>query len=101
MPADEDETSEGLLFLEGAGAPGFGGGSTLVERFDSSSTAGGVETGVVGGLLTIGLLPPHPAAMARKVIIPRLKKGRIGPQKLPPALRSTIELKKRPSTILF
>src|SRR5579859_6630389 len=57
MPGELE--SAGLFpFVEGAG---FGRGSFEVDRFASSSVAGGVETGAVGALLTIGFRPAQPA----------------------------------------
>src|SRR5215813_7577618 len=56
MPGEFESAGRGFA---GAGA-GFGCVSPAVDRFASSSVAGGVETGVVGALLTIGLRPAQP-----------------------------------------
>src|SRR5215468_5588656 len=51
--------SVGLL-LFGAAEAGCGSGSLEVDRFASSSVAGGVGTGAVGVLLTVGFRPAQP-----------------------------------------
>src|SRR5579859_5136329 len=73
MPGEFE--SAGLLPF--VGEAGFGRGSFEVDRFASSSVAGGVETGVVGALLTIGLRPAHPVTAKANENRNSEKKGRL------------------------
>src|ERR1051325_12013131 len=66
--------SEDLPLLAGVAV---GGGPADVDRFASSSVLGGVETGVVGGLLTIGLLPAQPVIAIKKTKGPPKKIRRL------------------------
>src|SRR5262245_4399764 len=65
-----------VLFF-GVAEAGCGSGSLEVDRFASSSVAGGVGTGAVGTLLTIGFRPAQPVIATADSNKSSEKKGRL------------------------
>src|SRR5262249_2026052 len=72
MPGKFESADRGF----GVAGAGLGSASLAVDRFATSSVAGGVETGVVGALLTIGFRPAQPATTKTDSNKNNEKKGR-------------------------